>query len=107
MRRHTIKQVNMPSGSFSPQEPAVTHLPLGLGELGVHLVGLAHLVHSLRSLCKHLHRRVKEGVDGVNVSLDGAAQGVEQRVEQTLDVVVNSRLHWLHAHTDTVHLNLT
>ena len=73
-----------------------------LAVLSVLGVGFTDLFDGLRTRRQRLGGVRQERVDGADVSGDGATQRVEQRVEQTLNVVVDDALHRRRAHRDTV-----
>ena len=70
-------------------------------------IGLSNLLYSLGPLRENLCGGVQEGVNLGHLRLDRAPQRVEQRVKQSLDVVVDSTFYRGRAHLDTVHFDFT
>ena len=67
-------------------------------------IRFSNLLHSLRSLRQGLHGFVEEGFNGAHVLGDWPSQGVEQGIEQPLDVIIYDGFHWSSADSDAVNL---
>jgi len=67
----------------------------------------ANFFHGLRPLGKRFHGFSEKRLDLRNVRLDRASQTSEQRVEQSLNVIVNDCLDWYCAHSYAVNFDFT